>query len=364
MWDVLAIAPTDDPKAIRRAYAARLKQIDPDRDRETFARLRQALEWALARARQPARPAPPRAEPVRPPRSDAARDVNPTDDVKPPVAVEVAQALQARYDVHVVAAKPPNASPKPPPPPPAGVQERADERAVLIGLDAALQRGDARGAWRLYVRAAAIGALPLGDTDRKLARLFTVALDDPTLDGAAFREMTKSLGWDRTELGSPAVADVRQRVDLRLAAEAWYDQLVAIAEGRTAHKQRPEAQAARVLLGRIRGRGLIGVSRPMLRALLNQLKPHNMWLVGRIPTERVATLEQSYRRREIIAIALGAAFVGYLLLQAIIVLITASSSRQLQPAGGMILFIFIIFLAWGFCRVVKNLVRRWGDRPV
>jgi hypothetical protein len=48
MWDVLAIAPTDDAKAIRRAYAARLREIDPDREREAFARLRAALEWALA----------------------------------------------------------------------------------------------------------------------------------------------------------------------------------------------------------------------------------------------------------------------------------------------------------------------------
>jgi hypothetical protein len=350
MWDVLAIAPTDDPKAIRRAYAVRLRQIDPDRDRETFARLRQALEWALARAK------PPRAAP--------APDLRPTDDVKPVVV----DAAPARDDVHVFSAKPSDALRKPPPPPtpppPAVAQERANERAALIGLESALQRGDAREAWQLFVRAAAIGALPLGGTDRMLGRLFTVALEDPTLDGAAFRDMTKSLGWDRTDLASPAVADVRQRVDLRLAAEAWYDKLVAIAEGRSARPLRPQAQAARVLLGRARGWGLIGVSRPMLRQLLDQLKSHEMWLRNRIPAARVATIEQRYRRREIIAAALGAVFVGWLLLQAIVVLITASSSGQLQPAGGVMLFLFVVFVSWGFWRVVKTLVRRWGDRPV
>src|SRR3954454_15769330 len=48
MWDELAIAPTNDPKAIRRAYAARLKTLDPDRDLQAFTRLRTALESALA----------------------------------------------------------------------------------------------------------------------------------------------------------------------------------------------------------------------------------------------------------------------------------------------------------------------------
>jgi PAS domain-containing protein len=234
---------------------------------------------------------------------------------------------------------------------------------VLIGLEAALQGGDARAAWRLFIRAAAIGALPLGGTDRMLGRLFTVALEDQSLDGAAFRELVKSLGWDRNDLGNPAVADVRERVDRRLAAEAWYDKLNAVADG-VAVKTRPEAQAARVLLGRSRGRGLIGISRPTLRQLLDQLRPHQMWLNHRIPASRVATLEQRYRRREIIAAALSAACVGFLLLQGIIVLISASSSGQLQPAGGMILFLFIVFLAWGFWAVVKSLIRRWGDRPV
>src|SRR5438132_642378 len=60
MWDELEIAPTDDARAIRRAYAARLKRIDADRDPAAFVRLRQAYGWALRfaeRARQQAGPA-------------------------------------------------------------------------------------------------------------------------------------------------------------------------------------------------------------------------------------------------------------------------------------------------------------------
>lgn len=48
IWDVLGIAPTDDGRAIRRAYAARLKAIDPETEPETFRALRRAFEEALA----------------------------------------------------------------------------------------------------------------------------------------------------------------------------------------------------------------------------------------------------------------------------------------------------------------------------
>jgi hypothetical protein len=128
--------------------------------------------------------------------------------------------------------------------------------------------------------------------------------------------------------------------------------------------QRYQARAALLLLGRIRGRGLIGITRPSLRALLDQLRLHDMWLRDRIPAEWVATLEQRYRRREIIAASLGAVFVGWLLLQAIFVLITASASGELKPGGGVIVAGFVLCLAWGFWRVIKSLIGRWGNRPM
>lgn len=45
-WVVLGIAPTDDERAIKRAYSALLKGIDVDRDPEGFIRLREAMETA------------------------------------------------------------------------------------------------------------------------------------------------------------------------------------------------------------------------------------------------------------------------------------------------------------------------------
>lgn len=47
-WQVLAIAPTDDESAIKRAYAAKLKDNKPDKNPEGFRELRAAYEEALA----------------------------------------------------------------------------------------------------------------------------------------------------------------------------------------------------------------------------------------------------------------------------------------------------------------------------
>lgn len=50
-WRQLGLAPTDDVRAIRRAYAAKLKAIDVDRDPQAFIALREAFEQAQNEAR-------------------------------------------------------------------------------------------------------------------------------------------------------------------------------------------------------------------------------------------------------------------------------------------------------------------------
>ncbi len=54
-WDALGIAPTDDQRAIRRAYAVRLKAIDVEADLRAFVALREAYD--AVRMRTAERPA-------------------------------------------------------------------------------------------------------------------------------------------------------------------------------------------------------------------------------------------------------------------------------------------------------------------
>jgi hypothetical protein len=354
MWDVLAIAPTDDPKVIRRAYAARLKQIDPDRDRAGFARLRQALDWALAGAKPP---------PRRVPQEEPAREPTPAGDTEPMAEVEVEPALRVRQDMHTFPAPPPPALLRTPAPAaPVVAEERANERALLIGLESALQRRDARDASQLYCRAAATGALPFGDTERMLARLFTVALEDPTFDGEALRGLVKGLGWDRPELDSAAVSPVRKRIAACLAAEDWYDALVTTADRKTWRIPRYQARVARLMLKRVRGWGLFRINRPALQVRLDEYMRHEFRLPDRIDPAWVATLKRRMRRREIIASVLLTLFVGNLLLQGIVVVIVAMFKEGLSFA--MLPFVALAaFLIWVLKHLVKSFVRVWRGRP-
>jgi hypothetical protein len=75
-WQLLGLAPTDDLRAIKRAYAACLKRCRPEDDAAGFVRLRGAYEYLLAQVEARARP---RVDmPI------AARGI----EVSPPAAVE------------------------------------------------------------------------------------------------------------------------------------------------------------------------------------------------------------------------------------------------------------------------------------
>jgi hypothetical protein len=98
-WLELGIEPTPDLRAIKRAYAARLKQVDPERDIEGFQRLRAAYEAVRSSAKRTVQPSP--SAPTSIPAS-VARDlqitVSATDDKPVPLSpLAVGADLATRF---------------------------------------------------------------------------------------------------------------------------------------------------------------------------------------------------------------------------------------------------------------------------
>jgi hypothetical protein len=105
----LGLDGTADERAIKRAYAARLRECRPDEDAAAFQRLNEAYQEALEWARRRAASAPSRP-----------RDRG-TADAEPPaltMRMDAPQWQPLNFDLQPGAPKPPDASPAPPAPAP------------------------------------------------------------------------------------------------------------------------------------------------------------------------------------------------------------------------------------------------------
>lgn len=141
---MLGIAPTDDVRAIRTAYAAMLKSFDPDADPERFARLREARELAVRLARS-ATASSPETSADAVPTPDAAFGPAPSHTTDPPQP----------------------AAPSPPSP-----EDRIDAHyAALVAMLSA--RGDGRA--------------PDADTAARMLEHFEAILADPRMQQLSFR---------------------------------------------------------------------------------------------------------------------------------------------------------------------------------
>jgi len=318
MWDELGIAPCDDQKAIRRAYAARLKKLDPDRDPEAFARLRRAFEWALSGAGSDDSPGSSAAL-SRAARTDREAE-SAADDLR------TASRTETERDRGEPAAEDSPAPPSAPPAenargpeiqPPIAAPDHDDirDRALLIALDAALRRRDATGAIVLYYRAAATGALSLESAPDVMERLLAVALDDMTLDGTVFRRLVRTAGLDASRSRAPVASELHRRVLARVQAEDWYDDLLAAAQQRKGRVARRRARIARLILARIGRHWHRRVDKAALRTCLAQYQTHAAWLGNRIDPAWVRKLEGRLRRRDIFWLVCYSLLIGGLLFQ-------------------------------------------------
>jgi len=268
-WEELGITPTGDAAVIRRAYAARLKQTRPEADRDGFLRLRTAYEAALA---QPAR-APAREE----------EEDN-----------EEAGAAQA------------TGLPSPVPPDPLPTAAPAGKEAapaVGAAVAAALAARDIIAAATALAAARAEGTLPLADDMVLADRLLFLLARDLSLPAEAVRAAATRLGWDEVQASGPGTP-MLDRLQARLAAEAWLEGVRRMATSRRLWFGSQKAAAARLLLGW----GRIVLSwllppEPPLRSLVAQFHAYQPWINSAFDPERVAAAEQMARSRRVRVIA-------------------------------------------------------------
>ena len=346
MWDELSIAPCRDAKAIRRAYAARLKKLDPDRDPEAFARLRYALQWALDGGDGEHRDDDTLASAASPPpaathggagaaeEGAAASPPDPPPDRGEPDAAPAAMPLTERARTPAL--------------PPSDRDDDRD-RALLLALDAALRQHDATQATTLYYRAAATGALSLARAPDVVEQLIAVAADDKKLDAAALRGLVRTLG-----LGAPAsrtmvLSEPQQRLLARLRAEDWYDDLLVTATRRKGRTARRRAKIARLLLGRIGRHWHPRVDKMALRSWLDQYKIHAAWLQDRFDPNWIAELERRLRRREMVSLSFFGLIIGSLLIQFVYVFFVSlrEGVDELWPMlAGPFAAAFLLWIMW------------------
>ncbi len=202
MWDVLGIEPTGDPKAIRRAYAARLRAIDPDRDPGAFQTLRAAYERALRESERAERQ-----------RAAAAPQPAAQPHAEPPPAQPRAEAREIKAE--------------PPPPSP----EDVERQGLIRAINAALQQGDTLGALDVFDRAQARGLVRLGERDMALQGIMRAVVADRTIPAEAYLAVMKRIGWDALPTAYEMGAEIRRAATARAEAEAWYVELARWQEG-------------------------------------------------------------------------------------------------------------------------------------
>jgi len=328
IWEVLGIEATSDEALIRKAYAARLLENNPDSNPAGFKMLRAAYEAALAHRGRNQRVALRNAEPVPPAQTNGETAVM-EKEVAPPTPEEL---------------------------------ERAD---FLRKIGAAINEKRMTDALKLYDRGLALGTLEFGQREYILNHIMSIALEDKTLGTKEFSALLEHVGWQSVPNRHEGYNPVRQRAAARAEAEAWLINVERVAYGedkptwersykpamligRALYRWRERKNAA-LLLGSTQFFRISRSSVKSLQALMLQYEHYKPWIAHRLDEHAIARAQGILRRD---AMVLG------------------RIHRWLWPIAAILLGVFFGLLALGlivsanpfavFCGIIAFRLIRYG----
>jgi len=281
VWEVLGIARTTDKAAIRRAYAAKLRSIDSDRDPAAFIQIRQAYEAALAWSSRP--------------------------KARMTAVVERAKAAEEEPSAEPMLETGPGPQPAPlpeparrpvaAPPAEALLTPGEEDIAAFADFEKAIAEKRTRDAARMLDRLVARGLIGLGSERLLLYRLAELAVHDFSLSAAEFALLIRKLGYADIPPGRDDTADLRRKVGFRLTADAWLQHLQATAAKRAWGKVRDDVRIARLFLGR-RGlwRKFAGLKNGRMLRFIEEYQRHLPWMSDPLDAGRMERIDARYKK--------------------------------------------------------------------